>query len=119
MAGASGWSEPLYRTWYLTGALWTAGWLGLGTAFLLGRTRFGYSFAAVLTLAGLATFFSRTRPDYANSGVWPVVYLVGALIIGLAIAVETYFADANRWVFAHDLVVANLSAFDAYRLEAA
>ncbi len=34
-------------------------------------------------------------------------------------AIETYFADANRWVFAHDLVVANLSAFDAYRLEAA
>ena len=45
VAGASGWSEPLYRTWYLTGAVWTAGWLGLGTAFLLGRTRFGYAFA--------------------------------------------------------------------------
>lgn len=96
IAGAAGWSEALYRTWYLTGALWTAGWLGLGTAFLLGRTRFGYSFATILILAGLATFFSRTRPDYANSGAWPVVYLVGALVIGAAIAVETYFAD-ERW----------------------
>ena len=45
--GAAGWNEALYRTWYLTGAVWTAGWLGLGTAFLLGRTRFGYSFALV------------------------------------------------------------------------
>jgi hypothetical protein len=41
IAAANGWSEPLYRTWYLTGAVWTAGWMGLGTAFLLGRTRFG------------------------------------------------------------------------------
>ena len=39
IAAAIGWSEPLYRAWYLTGAVWTAGWLGLGTAFLLGRTR--------------------------------------------------------------------------------
>ncbi|MEO7663900.1 MAG: hypothetical protein ABIV26_02150, partial [Candidatus Limnocylindrales bacterium] len=45
IAGASGWNEALYRTWYLTGAVWTAGWLGLGTAFLLSRTRFGYAFA--------------------------------------------------------------------------
>ena len=40
IGGASGWNEALYRTWYLTGAVWTAGWLGLGTAVLLGRTRF-------------------------------------------------------------------------------
>ena len=47
-AGAGGWNETLYRTWYLAGAVWTAGWLGLGTAFLLGKTRFGYSFALCL-----------------------------------------------------------------------
>ena len=45
LAAVGGWNEILYRTWYLTGAVWTAGWLGLGTAFLLGRTRFGYCFA--------------------------------------------------------------------------
>ena len=47
LGAASGWNEALYRTWYLTGAVWTAGWLGLGTAFLLARTRFGYTFAAL------------------------------------------------------------------------
>ena len=52
LAAALGWNELLYRTWYLTGAVWTAGWLGLGTAFLLGRTRFGYAFALCLFLAG-------------------------------------------------------------------
>src|SRR5574342_720529 len=63
VAGTAGWSELLYRTWYLTGAVWTAGWLGLGTAFLLGRTRFGYSFALCLFLAGLFTFLVRNRPE--------------------------------------------------------
>src|SRR5215211_3500188 len=55
LAGANGWNETLYRTWYLTGAVWTAGWLGLGTALLLARTRFGYALAASVFLAGLFT----------------------------------------------------------------
>ncbi len=96
LAAAAGWSEPLYRTWYLTGAVWTAGWLGLGTAFLLGKTRFGYAFAASLFLAGLFTFLVRNRPDYANAGTAPLIYLIAALIIALAIGVETYFQD-ERW----------------------
>ena len=58
IAAASGWNETLYRTWYLTGAVWTAGWLGLGTAYLLGKTRFGYSFALCLFLAGLFTLLT-------------------------------------------------------------
>ena len=66
-AGIGGWNEGLYRTWYLTGAVWTAGWLGLGTAYLLGRTRFGYSFAFCLFLAGLFTFL-RNQPQYAGAG---------------------------------------------------
>ena len=52
IGATSGWNELLYRTWYLTGAMWTAGWLGLGTTFLLSRTRFGYTFAVCLLLAG-------------------------------------------------------------------
>ena len=27
LGALSGWNELLYRTWYLTGAVWTAGWL--------------------------------------------------------------------------------------------
>ena len=66
LAAMGGWNEALYRTWYLTGAVWTAGWLGLGTTFLLGRTRFGYSFALCLFLAGLFTFLIRNKPEYAG-----------------------------------------------------
>ena len=64
-------TRRLYRTWYLTGAVWTAGWLGLGTAVLLGRTRFGYSFALCLFLAGLFTFLVRNKPEYAGAGTLP------------------------------------------------
>ena len=96
IAAIAGWNELLYRTWYLTGAVWTAGWLGLGTAYLLGRTRFGYSFALCLFLAGLFTFLVRTKPEYAGAGALPLLYFIVAGILALAVAVETYFAN-DRW----------------------
>lgn len=96
LAAAGSWTEPLYRTWYLTGAVWTAGWLGLGTAYLLGRTRFGYCFALCLFLAGLFTFLVRTKPEYAGAGALPLLYFIVAGLLALAVAVETYFAN-DRW----------------------
>jgi hypothetical protein len=98
IAAAGGWSEPLYRAWYLTGAVWTAGWLGLGTAFLLGKTRFGYAFALCLFLAGLFTFLVRDRPEYAEAGTVPLLYFLAAAILGLAVAFETYFQN-ERWPY--------------------
>lgn len=96
VAAAIGWNEALYRTWYLTGAVWTAGWLGLGTAFLLARTRFGYGFAACLLLAGLFTFLTQRRFDYPDTGSAHVSYFIAAAILALAVAVETYFQN-ERW----------------------
>src|SRR5918994_3402115 len=96
IAAIGGWNEALYRTWYLTGAVWTAGWLGLGTAFLLGRTRFGYAFALCLFLAGLFTFLVRNRPEYQGAGSLPLLYFIAAGILALAVAVETYFQN-ERW----------------------
>ena len=96
LGAASGWNEALYRTWYLAGAVWTAGWLGLGNAFLLGRTRFGYTFAVCLFLAGLFTFLTQAKEQYPGSGVAPILYLITALILAIAIGVETYFQD-DRW----------------------
>ena len=96
VAAAVGWNEALYRTWYLLGAVWTAGWLGLGTAFLLGRTRFGYGFALCLFLAGLFTFLTWRRYQYEGSGSAPILYFIAAGILALAVAVETYFQN-ERW----------------------
>jgi MFS family permease len=96
LGGAFGWNEPLYRAWYLIGAIWVAGWLGLGTAFLLARTRFGYAFAASLLLAGLFTFLTQARYAYAGSGPAPVVYFAIAAAVAIAVAVATFRGD-DRW----------------------
>jgi hypothetical protein len=96
LAAASGWNEALYRTWYLTGAVWTAGWLGLGTVFLLGRTRFGYAFAFSLFLAGLFTVLTQRKYEYEGAGMTPLLYFGAALVLAIVVAVQTYFVD-HRW----------------------
>ena len=95
VAAASGWTETLYRTWYLAGAALTAGWLGLGTVFLLARTRFGYTVAVVLFLAGLLTLV-RQRPDDLQASAVPVAYFLVATVLAVAIGVATYLQD-ERW----------------------
>jgi MFS family permease len=98
IAAAAGWNEPIYRVWYLTGAVWTAGWLGLGNAFLLGRTRFGFAFALCLFLAGLFTFLTaRRNPEiYADASTTAMLYFLVAGVLALAVSVETYFQNW-RW----------------------
>ncbi len=80
--------------WYLTGAVFTAAWLGLGTAYLLGKTRFGYAYAALVLLGGMITFFARNR--YPDVGTLAMLLLIAALVVALAVAVETYFQN-ERW----------------------
>jgi len=98
LGGAIGWSEPLYRAWYLIGAIWVAGWLGLGTVFLLAKTRFGYAFAISLGLAGLFTYLASVKNDYPGSGPAPLVYGLVALILAIAVVVMTARRD-ERWVW--------------------
>ena len=61
-----------------------------------GRTRFGYSFALCLFLAGLFTFLVRNKPEYAGAGALPLLYFIVAGVLALAVAVETYFQN-ERW----------------------
>ena len=96
IGGAFGWSEPLYRLWYLIGAIWVAGWLGLGTVYLLGRTRFGYAFAFSLFLAGLFTFLTQARYDYPQSGIAPVLYFLVAMLLAAGVVVLSFRRSA-RW----------------------
>jgi len=118
LGGAYGWSEPLYRTWYLIGAVFVAGWLGLGTAYLLARTRFGYAFAVSLLLAGLFTALSQAKYNYPNSGAAPLIYFGIAVLVAIGIAVMTARGD-ERWAHLAGAVVvlgsaaAALMAFSA------
>jgi hypothetical protein len=96
LAAAGGWNEALYRTWYLTGGILTAGWLGLGTALLLAKTRFGYTFAILTFLAGMFTLLTQRKFGYEGAGSAPLLYFIGAGLFAIAIAVETYFQN-ERW----------------------
>jgi hypothetical protein len=96
IAAASGWSEPLYRTWYLAGAVLTPAWLGLGTAYLLAKTRFGYAYAACFFLAGVFTLLTQRRYDYPDAGASAFLYLIVGLVLALAVFGETYFQN-ERW----------------------
>jgi hypothetical protein len=98
LGSAFGWSEPLYRAWYLFGAFGVAAYLGLGTVYLLNRTRFGYFVAASFALAGLFSFLTAVK--YAREGTpasdLAVLAVVGAsLTAAVAVALVTRFA--RRW----------------------
>jgi hypothetical protein len=112
LGGALGWSSGLYRVWYLVGAIWVAGWLGLGTAYLLARTRFGYAFSFALLLAGLFTYLSWLRYRYVDSGVAPILYFGVAVVLAIVIAVLTYRGSA-RWAQVAGLVVVGGSVLSA------
>jgi hypothetical protein len=95
LAAIDGWNETLYRAWYLTGAVWTAGWLGLGTCWLLARTRFGYAVGLSLFLAGLFTFLAARRMS-EPVGEAPILYFIAAGVLAAAVVIETYFQN-ERW----------------------
>jgi len=58
IAGFSGWSDGLYRVWYLTGAIFVAAYLGMGTLYLLTPRRFANVVMALLVLGSLFALYS-------------------------------------------------------------
>ena len=89
--GAFGWSEPVYRIWYLIGALFVAAYLGMGTVYLLARSRFGYFVAFTIFLGGLFAILSQLRLETEGRPTDPrnVVLVIGfatATAIGIALA---------------------------------
>jgi hypothetical protein len=96
LGAANGWDAGLLRVWYLAGAVLNVGWLGLGTAFLLAKTRFGYTYAFVTALAGIFTVLSQVKNHYPDVGSVPILYLIFSLVLALAVAGEAYFQN-ERW----------------------
>jgi hypothetical protein len=96
IGAAGGWSPELFKVWYLAGAVLNAAWLGLGTAFLLGKTRFGYAYAVLAGLGGVFTMLSNAKNHYPDVGSLPILYLIFALVLAVAVGIETYFGN-TRW----------------------
>lgn len=94
LGGAFGWNEPLYRAWYLIGAFGVAAYLGLGTVFLLDRTRFGYVVAFSVFAGGLFSILSgvaRAREGDPASTATVVGVVVAASAAALVIGLVTRF----------------------------
>jgi hypothetical protein len=85
IGGAFGWSEPLYRAWYLIGAFFVAAYLGAGTIYLLSKTRFGY-FAGVTFLIGglLSLLFSHLNAKGTDVPLYPGSATAGAVAFTIA-----------------------------------
>ncbi|MEP7082367.1 MAG: hypothetical protein ABI841_05255 [Chloroflexota bacterium] len=94
LGGAFGWSEALYRLWYLIGAFGVAAYLGLGTVFLLNRTRFGYVVAFSVFAGGLFSILSaaaRAREgDPASTGM-VIAVVAAATLAAIALVLVTRF----------------------------
>ena len=99
VGSAWGWSEPLYRAWYLIGAFGVAAYLGLGTIYLLNRTRFGYFVAFSLFAGGLFSILAsmaraKEGVPAAPGAVLGVVAFstLGAIVLALVTRFD------RRWV---------------------
>src|ERR1700674_386121 len=96
IGGAFGWSEPLYRAWYLIGAFYVAAYLGAGSIYLLSKTRFGYFAGATVLIGGfLSLLFSHASAKGSNVALYPGSATAGtaafaiALLGGIAIIAAT------------------------------
>ena len=87
--GAFGWSEPLYRIWYLIGAFFVAAYLGAGTIYLLAKTRFGYFAGATVLIGGLLSLLFSHSPRYPGAATAGTVTFAIALVGGVAIIAAT------------------------------
>src|SRR5260221_5068264 len=87
LGGAFGWSDPIYRAWYLIGAFCVASYLGAGTIYLLRKTTFGYFAAGSIVLGGV--FSLGATAEYPGSTVAADITLGVALVAGGAPAATT------------------------------
>jgi hypothetical protein len=87
LGSAFGWTEPLYRAWYLIGAFFVAAYLGAGTIVLLARTRFGYFVALSFLFGALYAFAIRGR--YPNDTLSFAIVLVACVATAVALAFAT------------------------------
>jgi hypothetical protein len=85
LGSAFGWSEPLYRVWYLIGAFFVAAYLGAGTIYLLSKTRFGY-FAGVTFIIGgsLSLLFSHLNAKGTSVQLYPGSATAGTVAFAIA-----------------------------------
>lgn len=107
LGGALGWSVPLYRWWYLIGAIGVAAYLGLGTIYLLARGAFGWLAIAALVVGALPAVFS----GYRETGFGALA--AAALLVLVRWRRPTWFAHAFLAVTLVGTALAAIVVFSA------
>lgn len=87
LGGAYGWSPGIYRAWYLFGVFMVPSYLGVGTVYLLNKTRFGYFVAVSVVLGGLLSIAVSSK--YTGSGAAGYTTFAIAVLAAAAIALTT------------------------------
>ena len=112
VGGAYGWSPGIYRTWYFFGVFLVPSYLGVGTVYLLSKTRFGYLVAVSMVLGGLLSIAVSSKYTGSSTAGYVVfaIALVAALGIGATTALRRQLQGhvAMAFLAAGTLIVAAL-----------
>lgn len=85
--GIWGWNDPVYRLWYLIGAIFVAAYLGMGSVYLLAARKTAHVIMALLVLASLYAFYAVfTAPVNA------------ALLSGMTVPTGEAMPSSVRWM---------------------
>ncbi len=87
LGGAFGWSDTLYRTWYLMGAFFVAAYLGAGTIYLLNKTSFGHFAAFSIAVGGLFSLAATAK--YPGSATAGTITFAAAMAAAVLLAATT------------------------------
>ncbi len=77
LASSIAWNGLIFRTWYASGALLNAAWIGLGTVYLLSRPRFAKATLAVVVFGSLVGLYGVMTVPIDGSGFDPSMPLSG------------------------------------------
>jgi hypothetical protein len=102
--------RALYRVWYLIRALFVAAYLGMGTVYLLARTRFGYFAAATIFGGGLFALLSPARLTREGHPAPESAVVVVIAFATLAAVVVAYVTWRHRRLVGHAAMTSVLVA---------
>ena len=93
--GAFGWSDTVFRLWYLFGAILVAAWLGQGTVYLLAKRRWANAFMVLLALGSiygaLRVFTAQLDPNLLTTSLHTGSELSGHAIVTSGVRTLTPF----------------------------
>jgi hypothetical protein len=96
--GFFGWSDLIYRLWYLCGAVLVAAWLGQGTVYLLAKKSLAHVLMVILALGSIYAIFrvftAQLEPGLLIVGEIGNIILSGSAIVTPGVRLLTPFFNS-------------------------